>query len=322
MYNCTDYTLLALKCNEEHFMRTVQSFLLSLLLHLALLLLLVLLFQKPIMPPRQGKEEKIAFNLSQFVPPAAPKPMVTPPVEPYRPHMMHPVQKKPLRQTPAASSAKKKLPDQKNRIYAPKESTTENNITKMAKKSVIKKMQKKITKQSIKKSMSKPAPKPITKAVFPKKTSVKKAQPKPSKDPLANALMGTGIAMHRPAKPQQPNQPHSMIDQLYGKEFEGFSQTQKKFIRNNLGTIHRITQNTLSRNGYPTVAVQTRQEGINVVSFNLHPNGDISDLRLKKPMGYAALDENTLEVIRIAYKEYPRPSKTTKIIFYVQYRLY
>lgn len=321
MYNCTDYTLLALKCNEEHFMRTVQSFLLSLLLHLVLLLLLALLLQKPIIPPRQGKEEKIALNLSQFVPPAAPKPMVTPPVQPHQP-LMHPIQKKSLRQTPATSSAKKKLPDQKNRIYAPKESTTENNITKMAKKSVIKKMQKKITKQTVKKPVSKPAPKPVTKAVLPQKTSVKKIQPKPSKDPLANALMGTGIAMHRPAKSQQQNQTNSMIDQLYGKEFEGFSQTQKKFIRNNLGTIHRITQNTLSRNGYPTVAVQTRQEGINVVSFNLHPNGDISDLRLKKPMGYAALDENTLEVIRIAYKEYPRPSKTTKIIFYVQYRLY
>lgn len=299
-------------------MRTVQSFLLSLLLHLVLLLLLVLLFQKPIMPPRQGKEEKIALNLSQFVPPAVPKPMVTPPVEPYRPQM-HPIQKKSLRQPPAASSAKKKMP---NRIDAPKKSTTENNVTKMAKKSVINKMQKKITKQTIKKPVSKPAPKPITKAVLPKKNSVKKIQPKPSKDPLANALMGTGIAMHRPAKSQQPNQTERMIDQLYGKEFEGFSQIQKEFIRSNLGTIHRITQNTLSRNGYPTVAVQTRQEGINVVSFNLHPNGDISDLRLKKPMGYAALDENTLEVIRIAYKEYPRPSKTTKIIFYVQYRLY
>ncbi|MDQ1325577.1 MAG: periplasmic protein TonB [Campylobacterota bacterium] len=128
--------------------------------------------------------------------------------------------------------------------------------------------------------------------------------------------------MYRTTKSNHSNQTDNMINQLYGKEFDGFSQIQKEFIRDNLNSIHRITQSTLSRNGYPGVAIQTGQEGTNIVSFDLHPNGDITNLQLKKPIGYAALDENTLEVIRIAYKDYPRPAKTTKIVFYVRYSLH
>lgn len=113
-----------------------------------------------------------------------------------------------------------------------------------------------------------------------------------------------------------------MIKTLYGKEYYSFTPAQKRFIRSHLDEIRRITQNTLVRNGYPEVAVRTGQQGTNVVTFYLHPNGDITGLRLKRPMGYAALDDNTLEVIRIAYKDYPRPKETTKITFYVTYRLY
>jgi TonB family protein len=112
-----------------------------------------------------------------------------------------------------------------------------------------------------------------------------------------------------------------MIRQLYGSEFNGYSPEQKKFIKNNLGIIHQITQMTLIRNGYPEVAARTGQQGINVVSFNLHPNGNITNLHLDKYMGYEALDRNTLQVIRIAYKDYPLPTKTTKIKFYVQYTI-
>ena len=98
--------------------------------------------------------------------------------------------------------------------------------------------------------------------------------------------------------------------------------TQKKFIEDNLDTIQEITQRTLTRRGYPQAAARTRQEGTNVVSFNLHPNGDISNLRLKTRIGYRSLDENTLTLIRVAYKDYPYPTTTTKIVFYVTYSYY
>ena len=112
-------------------------------------------------------------------------------------------------------------------------------------------------------------------------------------------LMGSGTSMY-PSQKSRPSSSGSygarMINKLYGEEFNTYSETQKKFIKNNLGTIHTITQNTLTRNGYPEVAVRTRQQGTNIVSFYLHPNGDISDLKLKRHIGHQALDQNTLDV--------------------------
>ena len=116
--------------------------------------------------------------------------------------------------------------------------------------------------------------------------------------------------------------PSSKIKKLYGSSFHSFTPTQKRFIEDNLETIQQITQSTLTRRGYPEGAGRTHQEGTNVVSFNLHPNGNISNLRLKQRIGYRALDDNTLELIRTAYKDYPYPSTTTKIVFYVTYSIY
>ena len=113
----------------------------------------------------------------------------------------------------------------------------------------------------------------------------------------------------------------NIIRKLYGSEFDGYGEAQKKFIENNLAMIHQITQSTLSRNGYPEVAARTGQQGVNIVSFYLHPNGNISNLRLEVGMGYEILDENTLHVIRLAYKDYPLPLKKTKIKFYVEYTI-
>ena len=113
-----------------------------------------------------------------------------------------------------------------------------------------------------------------------------------------------------------------MIRNFYGREFNTYTLTQKDFIRHNLGIIHRITQHTLIQNGYPSVAIYTQQQGTNIVSFYLQPNGDISNLRIKTSSGYTALDKNTHKVIQIAYKDYPLPNQKTKIIFNVEYRLY
>ncbi len=118
--------------------------------------------------------------------------------------------------------------------------------------------------------------------------------------------------------------PNLKIKKLYGKSFHSFSEEQKNFITDNLDEIHRITQQTLSLKGYPSGALagKTGQEGTNIVSFNLHPNGNISDLHLLQTVGYRILDNNTLETIRTAYKDYPYPSEITRIIFYVEYSIF
>jgi TonB family protein len=282
-------------------------------------------FPKIKVPPPAGKEQKISLNLSQFkTPPSAPKPVVVPPQPkpvPIQPPVPKPIVKpiiKPVEKiVKHAPVVKKKLIDDKKRIFVEKVEKEDNNITKTEPKK--EKLAKK--EKPVKKVEKKVQKKKVTKKRVVKQ---RKPQRKKSKNPLANALMGSGTSMYPTQRSSASSGSYSarMINQLYGKEFGTFSSTQKKFIKHNLGTIHRITQRTLNRNGYPEVAVRTRQEGTNVVSFYLHPNGDISGLRLKTRIGYAALDNNTLEVIRIAYKDYPLPNQKTKIVFYVQYSIY
>jgi len=83
--------------------------------------------------------------------------------------------------------------------------------------------------------------------------------------------------------------------------------------------IGKITQRYLQ---YPEISAKTGQSGVNVVEFTLHPNGDISDLRISDSSYFTALDKNTIETIQIAYKDYPRPKEPTKIKIFVNYILY
>ncbi len=106
---------------------------------------------------------------------------------------------------------------------------------------------------------------------------------------------------------------------LYGDTYFTFSKEQKTYIKNNLSRIGMITQRYLV---YPGLSIKTRQSGINVIEFILHPNGDISNVRITDSSNYTALDQNTVETIQLAYKDYPRPTEPTQIKIYVRYILY
>jgi len=306
--------------------RTLEGILLSLLLHLLIFLLFFVSFKELKFTPHPAKSKKISLNLKQIstVPPVqpAPKPVLPPkqqalkpqPPQPTKPHPVMPPHPKPVEEKPLKSPApvaKKKLLDEKARLVVEKKASEENNVTKVAKKEKPKKVVKKEEKKSRKKVVTKSKP------------HQKYRRPSRPKKGLAGALMGSGHSVSlAPSAPPSSNYGSQMIKELYGSEFDRFTPIQKKFIKNNLAVIHRITQRTLIQNGYPDIAVRTHQEGINIVTFYLHPNGDITGLRLKSRIGYTALDNNTLQVIRIAYKGYPHPKTKTKITFYVRYSLY
>jgi TonB family protein len=308
-------------------------------IHLFIFFLLFVELPKIKKPPPSGKEQKISLNLTQFkTPPPAPKPVVVPPqpkpVPPTPPVVQPPVPKpvvkpivKPVEKVVEPTPViKKKLVEDDTRTFVEHVEKEDNNVTKPKKEELAKKETKKEkTPKKEKVAKKEKIVKKVQKKKTPKKRVVKrKPRRKKSRNPLANALMGSGTSMFptQSAPASSGSYSAQMINQLYGKEFNSFSPTQKKFIKQNLGLIHKITQLTLVRNGYPEIAIRTRQQGTNVVSFYLHPNGDISGLRLKRKIGYASLDKNTLEVIRIAYKDYPLPNKKTKIVFYVQYSIY
>ena len=284
--------------------RTLKAFLLSLLLHLLIFLLFVVNFKDLKIPEPQSQSQKISLNLKSFVPPAPKSQPVTKPITPTQ--TVQPVQTPEDKPEPLKQEKKTV---EKSFITA--KDAQENNATKVAetKPMKVEKPQKIVKREEPKVLKTQPIIKlPVSKPV------------RRSKDPLANALMSSGSSLT--PMPKKDNFVNHMVSSIYGKEFNTYTKEQKNFIKQNLGEIYRITQNTLWSKGYPDVAVRMHMQGTNVVSFYLHPNGDISELHLRSAIGYRALDENTIEVIKTAYKDYPKPEKKTKIMFYVQYTLY
>ena len=298
----------------------VTGFILSLLLHLLILLLFVGTMQRLLLPPPPSSPKKIMLNLRHFIPPPSPKPhrltqSVTSP----------PIPKPEPKKSAKPTTPVKKLRDTKHRMLAtqsPKKNNVVKTVKKIVKKTPVKR--KTETKRDGIKHLKKNVRKKKRKHIVKKRKHQKKISVVHKRGTLADALMGAGTNLYPTKSKHRYRQSRAgrSIFRLYGKEFDSFTPAQKRFIRKNLDEIQRITQNTLSRNGYPEVAARTGQQGTNIVTFYLHPNGDISGLRLKRRMGYAALDQNTLQVIRLAYMYYPRPKSKTKITFYVNYSLY
>ena len=276
-------------------MRFFVAFFISLFIYMVLIWIFMTQFSKIKIPQKTMNERIVKIDIINMPLPKKVEPVAKPISKPI-------VKKKPLK--------KKEL---KKKIIK----------KKVAKKKVIKK--KPIKKKVVKKKIIK---KKIIKKLKPKKVEEEMVyieepfitQPKEVKksDDLASFL-STPTPSATPIVKRYPN---NKIKKLYGSAFHSFTPTQKEFIENNLNEIQRITQNLLNQRGYPEGAGRNGQEGTNVVLFNLHPNGDISDLRLKKRIGSRPLDDNTLSLIRSAYKDYPYPSTTTQIVFYVTYSIY
>jgi protein TonB len=112
------------------------------------------------------------------------------------------------------------------------------------------------------------------------------------------------------------------LSRLYGEEYKSFTKVQKAYLEKNLNTFQVITQKVLNRLGYPKLAAKLRIGGVNIVEFMFHPDGSISNLKITNSSGYEIFDKYSLELIEIAYKDYPRPSTSTKMKFNVNYQAY
>jgi len=282
-------------------MRVFIAFIISLLVYALLIWLFVTKFSNIEMIPSHKNDHIIKIDIRDIPLPA--KPMAAPKVKQPTVATKKPV-KKPQKKKPIKKEPIKKKPIVKKKP-----------VKKVIKKKPVKK---KPTKKKPIKKKPKVSKKPKEKILYipnplQKPKPIKKVEENP--DDLASFFSA-------PQETSSRSFPSNKIRKLYGSSFHSFTPTQKKFIENNLESIQEITQRTLTRRGYPEAAGKTGQQGTNVVSFNLHPNGDISNLRLKTRIGYRSLDDNTLSLIRVAYKDYPYPSTTTKIVFYVTYSIY
>jgi len=112
------------------------------------------------------------------------------------------------------------------------------------------------------------------------------------------------------------------LTKLYGEEYKTFTKVQKAYLEKNINNFQVITQRVLTRLGYPKLAAKLRISGVNIVEFMFHPDGSISDLKITNSSGYEVFDKYSLELIEIAYKDYPRPTTSTKLKFNVRYQLF
>lgn len=137
-------------------------------------------------------------------------------------------------------------------------------------------------------------------------------------DSLQNKTLENFLSQKEPISKDILNE----LQKLYGEEYDKFTKVQKAYLEKNLGNFQTITQRVLTRLGYPPLAAKLKIGGVNVIEFMFHPDGSITNLRVISSSGYAVLDDYSLELIEIAYKDYPKPQTSTKLRFNVQYRLY
>lgn len=207
-------------------------------------------------------------------------------------------------------------------------------VVKQENKKIIKKVNKKrIKKKTVKKEKYKKVQRPLKKHA--KREVLKKTPKEFIRRPNKKVEVTPNFTKLNPTKLQKDtlenflSKPMNNLKELdaltqsyiklYGEEYNSFTKVQKVFLEKSLKNIGLITQKYLR---YPSVSVITKQQGLNIVEFILQPNGDITEPKIKKSSGYEALDEQTLDTIRTAYKDYPRPKESTKIKIYVNFILY
>ncbi|GAA7313524.1 energy transducer TonB [Helicobacter pylori] len=229
-------------------------------------------------------------------PPTPPTPPPTPPTPPTPPK---PIEKPKPEPKPKPKPEPKK-PDHKHKALKKVEKVEEKKVVeekKEEKKIVEQKVEQKVEHKKVEEK------KPVKKEFDPNQLSFLPKEVAPPRQENNKGL---------------DNQTRRDIDELYGEEFGDLGTAEKDFIRNNLRDIGRITQKYLE---YPQVAAYLGQDGTNAVEFYLHPNGDITDLKIIIGSEYKMLDDNTLKTIQIAYKDYPRPKTKTLIRIRVRYYL-
>lgn len=139
-----------------------------------------------------------------------------------------------------------------------------------------------------------------------------------TKESLQNKTLENFLSQAEPIDKEILNE----LTKLYGEEYKTFTKVQKAYLEKNINNFQVITQRVLTRLGYPKLAAKLRISGVNIVEFMFHPDGSISDLKITNSSGYEVFDKYSLELIEIAYKDYPRPTTSTKLKFNVRYQLF
>ena len=206
-----------------------------------------------------------------------------------------------------------KLKKEESVIPKPIEKKVENKIEPKIEKKLELPKQKQAIQQKIEvpKKIDIEKSKDLQKKILPEQIVEKKEN-------LQDKTLENFLAQKEPVNKEILNE----LQKLYGEEYDKFTKLQKAYLEKNLSNFQTITQRVLNRLGYPQLAAKLKIGGVNVVEFMFHPDGSITNLKILNSSGYNILDDYSIELIEIAYKDYPRPQTSTKLRFNVHYRLY
>jgi periplasmic protein TonB len=113
----------------------------------------------------------------------------------------------------------------------------------------------------------------------------------------------------------------SDFQEAYGEAFGKLSEGEKQYIIDNQEIMRRITQEQLNRLGPVNIPRNLNVNTMNIIEFYLHPNGDISGLKIVDASGYEILDDTSLQTIEYSYHRYPLPKQKTLVRYKVGYYL-
>ena len=305
--------------------RSTAALLIAIMFHILLLLLFdFLMNQKPIKTDAKPKEHRIKVALKEQ------------PKQPTKKSAAVKNKIKPIEKAPPMPKGKqlKKL--------APKPQPKTKPIKK-AEPNKVQEVQKKIEKlkKEIKAAKKQPKPKKVkSKKTPPKPVSKKKEAFKHTdkfaktedvnitKKPLKKksglyALLSKKQKTKKVKREKQQTgtQIGSDFKEAYGEAFGRLSEGEKQYVIDNQEIMRRITQEQLNRLAPVNIPRNLRVNTTNVIEFYLHPNGDISGLKLINNSSHQILDDTSLQTIEYSYHRYPLPKQKTLIRYKVGYWL-
>ncbi len=102
-----------------------------------------------------------------------------------------------------------------------------------------------------------------------------------------------------------------------GNSGETAATRDQVYLQQHFKSIHKIVQKQIR---YPKVAKRMGWSGKVLVSFLVHKNGDVSDIKVIESSGYPLLDRSAIKTIRrIAC--FPKPPLSAKIIIPINFKL-
>ncbi len=273
--------------------RSTAALLIAVMFHILLFILLYFLFLIEPEPHQKPQEHRIKVALTK-------KPKTS------KKSAAVENKQRPIKKAPPIPKGKqlKKL-SQKKTVTHPKPAKKRTVQSKVTRKQ--KKIEKKAYVRSVTRTINKdinitkePVKKSALYAILSKKQKTKEEAKKKSQS-------GTHIG--------------SDFKEAYGEAFGQLSAGEQKYILDNQEIMRRITQEQLNRLAPVNIPRNLRINTMNIIEFYLHPNGDISGLKVISPSGQQILDDTSTQTVEYSYHRYPLPKQKTLVRYKVGYYL-